>query len=119
MPRLGLLPRISLSRSRVDLVGVEPNLVVDLAFLVVRQHVVSLGDFLELLLSLLVVGVHIGVIFARKLAKRLANLIRSRRLFHAQRAVIIFVLCRCHDCFTLVSRVPDVAQGWIFECSWL
>ncbi len=41
-----LLPRISRGLRRIDLVGVEAHLVVDLALLLVAQHVVGLGDFL-------------------------------------------------------------------------
>ena len=50
-----LLARIGLGLRRVDLVGVEAELVVHLALLLVAQNVVGLGDLLELLLGLLVV----------------------------------------------------------------
>src|ERR1035437_61389 len=94
---------IGLGRSRVDLVGVEAQLVVDLALLLIAQHVVGLGDFLELLLGPLVVGVHVWVIAPRSLAEGLPDLLRRRRLLHAERAVIILVLGRGHSLFRLVS----------------
>ena len=86
-----LLPRIRLGLRRIDLVGVKTHLVVNLALLVVAQHVVGFGDFLELLLRLLVAGIHVRMIFARSFAKGLANLIRRRRLLHAEHCVVVFV----------------------------
>ena len=53
--------------------AVAANLVVLLALLLVGEHVVGLGDFLELLLSLLVTGVQIRVVLAGELAVRLLN----------------------------------------------
>jgi hypothetical protein len=81
----GLLAGIGLGRGRVDLVGVEADLVVDLALLLVGEDVVGFGDFLELLFGLFVVGVHVGMILARELAEGLADLIRSGRLLDAER----------------------------------
>ncbi len=75
-------PRRSLRRRRIDAVRVEPKLVVDLPLLVVAQNIVGLRDLLELLLRLLVPRIHVRVILARSLAKRLANLIRGRRLLY-------------------------------------
>src|SRR6266851_6424119 len=91
-------PSGSLRRSRIDVVRVEAKLVVDLPLLVVAQNIVRLGDLLELLLRLLVPGVHIRVVLARSLPERLTNLIRSRRLLHAKYAVIIFRLRRHLSC---------------------
>ena len=85
MPARALLPRIGLGLRRIDLVRVEPNLVVDLALLLVAQDVVGLGDFLELLLRLLISGIHVRMILPRRLPERLANLLRRRRLLHAKR----------------------------------
>jgi hypothetical protein len=78
---------------RIDLVGVEAELVVDLALFVVAQDVVGLGDLLELLFRLLVAGVHVRVIFARKFAEGLADLLRSGRLLDSENAVVVLVLC--------------------------
>src|SRR5579859_1284991 len=60
-----LLPRVGLGRRRVNLVGVEPQLVIHLPLLLVAQNIVGLGDLLELLLRLLVSRIHVGVILAR------------------------------------------------------
>ena len=101
-----LLARIGLGLRRVDLVGVEAHLVVDLALLLVAQHVVGLGDLLELLLGLLVAGVHVRVIAPRSLAEGLANLLRRGRLLHAKRAVIVLVLSSWPWCCFLISVHP-------------
>ncbi len=80
---LALLARIGLCLRRVDLVGVETELVVNLALLLVAQHIVGFRDLLELLLGLLVVGIDVGMIFARGFAEGFANLLRRRRLLDA------------------------------------
>ena len=98
-----LLPRIRLGLRRVDLVGVEAKLVIHLALLLVAQNVVGLGDFLELLLRLLVPRIHVRVIPPRQLAKGLANLLRRGCLLHPEHRVIIFVR-RCGHC--RVTRSP-------------
>src|SRR6185437_10014840 len=73
---MALLAGVGLGLRGVNLVGVEPELVIDLALLLVTQDVVGLGDFLELLLRLFVVGVYVGVIFARELTEGLADFLR-------------------------------------------
>ncbi len=83
--------RVSFGRGGIDVVGVEAELVVDLALLRIAEDVVGLGDLLELLLGRLVPGIHVGVIFARKFTERLADIIRGRRLLDPEQAVIIFV----------------------------
>src|SRR5271157_1238533 len=99
------LPRISLGLRRIDLVRVEAQLVVYLALLFVAQHVVGLGDLLDLLLGPLIAGVHIRVISPRSLAEGLADLLRRCRLLHAERAVIILIRGRGHSLFGLVSSL--------------
>ena len=49
-----------------------------------------------------------GVEFAREFAKRLADLVRIRRLLHAQRTVVVLRLCRHQIVFPLldVSSLP-------------
>src|SRR5664280_2462907 len=83
--------RVGFRRGRVDVVGVEPNLVVDLALLGIAEDVVGLGEGLELLLGRLVDRIHVGVILARQLAKRLTDLLRRGSLLHPENAVIVFV----------------------------
>src|ERR1700722_10880334 len=87
-------PRRRLRSRRIDVVRIETKLIVDLSLLVVAQNIVRLGDLLELFLGLFVIRIHVRVVLPRSLAKRLANLIRRRRLLHTQRAVIVFRLCR-------------------------
>ena len=89
--RLGLI--------RIDLVGVEADLIVDFALLLVAQNVVGLRDLLELLLGLLVARVHVGMIAPRSLAEGLANLLRRCAVLYAERAVIILVRCCGHISF--------------------
>src|ERR1019366_983273 len=89
--------RVSFRRRRIDVVRIEPKLVVNLPLLRVAQHVVRLGDLFKLLLGLLVSRVHIRMVFAREFAERLADLFRRRILLYSKRAVIIFRLCR-HMC---------------------
>src|SRR5581483_785189 len=86
-----LLPRIRLRLRRIDLVGIEAELVVNLPLLLVTQNVVGLGDLLELLFGLLIAGIHVGMVFARSLPERLADLVLRGRLLHAKSGVIIFV----------------------------
>ena len=95
-PSAALLTRVSFGLGRVDVVRVEPELVVDLALLFVAQDVVGLGDFLELLLGLLVVGIDVGVILPREFTEGLADLLRGGRLLHAEHRVIVFVGRRGH-----------------------
>src|SRR3984885_12130351 len=87
-------PRRRFRSRRIDVVRIETKLIVDLPLLVVAQNIVRLGDLLELLFGFLVIRIHVRMVLPRSLAKRLANLIRCRRLLHTQRAVIVFRLCR-------------------------
>jgi hypothetical protein len=67
----------------VDGVGVEAELVEDLALFVVGEDVVGFGDLLELFFGLLVAGVDVGVVLARELAEGLADLVRGGVLLDA------------------------------------
>ena len=64
--------RRSLRRRRIDVVRVEAKLVIDLPLLVVAQNIVGFRDLLELLLSFLIIGIHVRMIFARGFAERTA-----------------------------------------------
>src|SRR6516162_5834516 len=66
---------IRLCGCRINVVRVEPDLVVNLPLLGIAQHIVGLRDRFELLLRGLVPWIHVGVILARQLAKRLADLL--------------------------------------------
>ncbi len=83
-------------RCRVDRIGVEAKLVVDLALLFVTQDVVRLRDLFELLFGLFVVRVYVRMVFARQLPECLAHLVGRGGLFHAKRAVVVLLLWLCH-----------------------
>ena len=107
---LALLARVGLGRRGIDLVGVEADLVVNLALLLVAKNVVGLGDLLELLLSLLVARVHVRVIFARSFPESLADLLRRGRLLDAEHRVIVFI-GRCgHGCFLISVQSSCIAN---------
>ena len=63
------------------------------AFLLVRQYIVRLGSLLELLLSLLVTPILIGVILDSRLAVRFFYLIGIGILLNAQHLIVISLLC--------------------------
>ena len=92
-------PGCGFSGGGIDLIGIEAELVVDFAFLLVAQDVVGFGDFLELLFGLFVAGIDVGMVFTRELAKRFADLVRGRGLFDAEGRVIVFVLGWWHFFF--------------------
>ena len=85
--------------------AVAANLVVLLALLLVGEHVVRFGDFLELLLSLLVTGVQVRVVLAGELAVRLLNVAFACVFANAQCLVevVSYPVFTCHVCF-LLSR---------------
>ena len=90
-------PGIGLGSGRVDVVGVEANLIVDLALLGITKNVVRFRKSLELLLRGLVPGIHVGVIFTRKFAECLADFVRRGGLLHAQNFVIFSFGGGCHS----------------------
>ena len=75
----------------IDVVGVEAELIVDLALLGIAEDVVGLGDGLEFLFGRLVAGIHVGMIFARKFAEGLADVLRRGRLLHAEGGVVVLL----------------------------
>ena len=109
-----LLARIGFGRGRVDLVGIEADLVIDLALLFVAQNIVGLGDLFELLLGPLIVGIHVRVVLARGLAEGLADLLRRGRLLDAERCVIVFVGGGGHgylnSIFSLICRTSAILR---------
>src|SRR5271166_1683295 len=94
---------ISLRRRRINVVGVETKLIVDLALLGLAENVIRLGERLELLLRGLVARVHVGMVFARKFAERLADLLRRSRLLHPENRVIVFLVRGCHSVVYVAS----------------
>ena len=72
----------------------EAELVVPRLLLRVGQHLVGLVDLLELLLGLLVAGVHVRVVLPRQLFICLFDLVLRRALADAENLIIItFVFC--------------------------
>ena len=71
---------------------IRSKLVIVLALVRVGEDFVGLLDFLELVLSSLVVGVDVGVILSRKLPVRLLDLVRARGSSDSERFVIILKL---------------------------
>ena len=72
--------------ARWNVVGIEAVLIVDLALLGVAQDVVGFLNFLEALLGGFVAGIQIGMILARQLAIRLANLVFLGVARHAEQS---------------------------------
>ena len=93
-------PRSSLRRRGINVVRVETKLIEHLPLLLIAQHIIGFRNLLELLFRLLVPRIYIRMVLPREFTKRLPDLVRSRRLLHAKRAVIIFRL-RCHAVFLL------------------
>ena len=88
---------VGLGRGGIDVVGVEAELVVDLALLLFGEDVVGFGDLFEFFFGLLIPGVHVRVIFAREFAEGLADLILRGRLLDAECAVVVLGLWSCHS----------------------
>src|SRR5262245_13538010 len=70
------------------------ELVIAFALFGVGENLVGLADFLELLFRRFVVGVYVGVVFAREFAVRLLDLIRGRDARNSQSLVIVVKLYR-------------------------
>src|SRR5579872_6659800 len=101
--------RVSLGCRRINIVGIEADLVVNLALLGIAENVVGLGERLEFLLRGLVPGIDVRMVLARQLAKRLANLVRCGGFLYAQDLVIVFFGCCRHQNASSISRVSWAA----------
>ena len=75
----------------IDVVGIEPDLVVDLALLRIAQYVVGLRQGLEFLFGCFIAGVDIGMILARKFAECLADVLGRGRLLDPEDFVIVLL----------------------------
>src|SRR5437016_10278495 len=73
-------PRIA---ARRQVIAVEAVLVVHLPLFRVGEHVVGFLDLFEFFLRGLVTGIQVGVVLARQLAKRRANILHARFARHA------------------------------------
>src|SRR3954451_471152 len=88
--------RIGFCRSRIDIVGIKAELVVNLALFRIAQDVIGFGDGFELFFRGLVSGVDVGMVLAGKFTKRLADVLGRGGFFNAQRFVIIFFMISRH-----------------------
>src|ERR1700733_5741873 len=64
---------IGIGRRRINVVGIKPDLVVNLSLFWIENDIVGLGECLEFLFGTLVAGIDVGMVFARKFAERLAD----------------------------------------------
>src|SRR5271165_2762830 len=87
---------VGFCRRRIDVVGIEPDLIVNLALLGIAQNFVGLRQSLELLLSRFVPGIDVGMVLARKFAKRLADVLGGGRLLYPENLVIVLFAGGCH-----------------------
>src|SRR5438552_14724505 len=74
--------RISLSRRRINIVGVDPALVVNLAPIRIADYDVRFGDSCKFFFDSFVSGIDVRMIFARKLAECLADVLGGGGLFY-------------------------------------
>src|SRR5215469_2357173 len=90
-------PSIGFGGSGIDVVGVEADLVVDLAFLRIAQDVVGFGEIFEFLFGFFVPGIHVWMVLARQLTKGFADFFLGGVFLHPENPVIVFLLCGCHS----------------------
>src|SRR5260370_437421 len=88
--------RVGLGSCWINVVRIEAELVVNLTLLGIAQNVVGFGEGLKFLLGSFVSWIYVRMIFARKFAERLADVVRRGRLLHSEEFVIIFFGGGCH-----------------------
>ena len=102
-----------------SVVGVNTGkavLVVELALLRVRKHLVCLVDLLELFLGFLVAGVIVRVVLHGQLAVSLFDLRVGSRLGYTQHFVVItFLLCHNPITSRISSNLPYIAAHCRFQ----
>src|SRR6185503_14637546 len=82
---------ISLGGCGIDVVGIEAQLVVDLPLFGIAENVVGFGNSLKSFLCSFVSGIDVRMIFPRKLAERLADVVRRGRLLYSEDFVIVLL----------------------------
>jgi len=87
-----------------EVIAIKSVLVVHLALFGVRKYVIRFLQLLEFFFGRFVAGIQIGMVFARKLAKRSANVLAAGLLRHPEQFVIIGFSCRCHDYIFVISN---------------
>jgi len=98
-------------RCWINLVGVVPQRIVDLALFLIAQDVIGFRNFLEFFFRLLIPGIDIGVVLARKLPEGFSDVVRSCRLLDSKKDVIIFCRCSCHVCSGPIPNMPGRQFG--------
>ena len=102
-----------------SVVGVNTGkavLVVELALLRVRKHLVCLVDLLELFLGFLVAGVVVRVVLHGQLAVSLFDIRVGGRLGYTQHFVVItFLLCHNPITSRISSNLPYIAAHCRFQ----
>jgi len=88
--------RIGLGRRRINVVGVETELVVNLALLGIAENVVGFGEGFELFFRGFIAGINIWMVLARKFAECLADVFGGGGFLHAKDFVIVFFGGCCH-----------------------
>src|SRR5207245_8956132 len=100
--------RISLSRRRINIVRVEAELVVNLALFGIAENIIGFGEGLKFCFGSFVSGIDVRMIFARKLAECLADVLGGSGLFYAEDFVLVFLGGGCHLCRSLdYLSLPD------------
>ena len=101
------------------IVGIDPGkavLVVELALLLIGEHLVRLVDLLELFLGFLVAGVIVRVVLHGQLAVSLFDLRVGSRLGYTQHFVVItFLLCHNPITSRISSNLPYIAAHCRFQ----
>ena len=97
----------------IDVVGVEPDLIVDLALFGIAEDVVGFGEGLELLLRRLVPRIYVGMVLARQLAERLADVVRRSALLYAENFVVVLLRgsCHCAQFWDRLTADPSLIQN--------
>src|SRR5439155_14128473 len=97
---------IGLGGCGIDVVRIKAKLVVNFALLGIAQNVVGFRERLEFFFGCFVSGIDVRVILARKLAKRLADVVHRGGLLYAEDFVIVFFGCGGHlECRRFIARI--------------
>jgi len=83
--------RVGFGGRWVDVVRVEPDLIVNLPLLGIAKNFVRLRDSLEFLFGSLVPWIDVGMILAGEFAEGFPNVLGGRGLLHAENLVIVFL----------------------------
>ena len=97
-------------KSAAGLIPIRAELVVFLSFLRISENFVGFVELLEFFFRRRLVLVDVGMVFARELAERFANLVVARRFRNAKSLVIISEL-NCHGAGRKVVRATHLRKN--------